>query len=55
MADNKANKGFKIRTDESQWQAGKFVHPHDACFDKNGDLYVAEWVSTGRITKLTRA
>jgi len=55
IADNKANKGFKIRTDESQWQAGKFVHPHDACFDKNGDLYVAEWVSTGRITKLTRA
>jgi len=55
MADNKANKGFKIRTDESRWQQGKFVHPHDACFDKEGNLYVAEWVSTGRITKLVRA
>lgn len=55
MADNKANKGFKIRLDESKWQQGKFVHPHDACFDKEGNLFVAEWVSTGRITKLTRA
>lgn len=27
---------------------------HDACFDKNGDIFVAEWVETGRITKLTR-
>ncbi len=55
MADNEANKGFKIRTDESAWQQGKFTHPHDACFDKDGNLFVAEWVTTGRITKLTRA
>ena len=44
-----------IRKDESKWQQGKFVHPHDACFDREGDIYVAEWVSTGRVTKLTRA
>ncbi|WP_230255015.1 hypothetical protein [Rhodopirellula halodulae] len=55
LADQKANNGFTIRTDESKWEDGKFVHPHDACFDKQGDLYVAEWVSTGRVTKLTRA
>jgi len=55
MADQKANKGFTIRSDESKWQQGKFVHPHDACFDKEGNLFVAEWVATGRITKLTRA
>ena len=55
MADNKANKGFTIRTNESQWQQDKFVHPHDACFDKDGNLFVAEWVGTGRVTKLTRA
>jgi hypothetical protein len=54
LSDQKANKGFTIRTDESKWQAGKFVHPHDACFDNDGNIYVAEWVSTGRITKLTR-
>lgn len=44
----------KIREDESQWVAGKFVHPHDACFDAEGNIYVAEWVKTGRITKLTK-
>ena len=36
------------------WKAGKFVHPHDACFGANGDIYVAEWVATGRVTKLKR-
>jgi len=30
------------------------VHPHDACFDSDGNLFVAEWVSAGRITKLRR-
>ena len=50
----KADKKKSIRRDPSQWQDGKFVHPHDACFDKNGDIFVAEWVATGRVTKLTR-
>jgi DNA-binding beta-propeller fold protein YncE len=31
---------------------GKFLHPHDACFDANGNIFIAEWVDTGRITKL---
>ncbi len=48
------DKGFTIRGDESKWNNGKFVHPHDACFDTNGDIYVAEWVNTGRITKLEK-
>jgi DNA-binding beta-propeller fold protein YncE len=55
MKDNETNKGFKIRANESQWQQDKFVHPHDACFDREGNLFVAEWVATGRVTKLTRA
>ena len=37
-----------------QWQDGVFVHPHDACFDPEGNVFVAEWVQTGRVTKLTR-
>ena len=45
---------FKIRGDEGLWRAGRFVHPHDACFDKEGNIFVAEWVATGRITKLKR-
>ncbi|OYP32238.1 hypothetical protein [Rhodopirellula sp. MGV] len=43
-----------IRSDPRKWQDGKFVHPHDACFDKHGNIIVAEWVATGRVTKLTR-
>jgi hypothetical protein len=34
--------------------AGKFLHPHDACFDKDGNIFIAEWVATGRITKLRK-
>lgn len=45
---------FEIRRDESLWKAGRFIHPHDACFDKEGNIFVAEWVATGRITKLKR-
>ena len=37
-----------------EWKDGQFIHPHDACFAANGDIYVAEWVGTGRITKLER-
>ena len=36
------------------WVAGKFLHPHDACFDKDGNIIVAEWVNTGRITMLRK-
>ncbi len=52
--DQAKNKGFTIRTNPDQWVDGKFVHPHDACFDAQGNIYVAEWVGSGRVTKLTR-
>jgi hypothetical protein len=45
---------FAIRRDERQWRPGKFVHPHDACFDHEGNIFVAEWVATGRVSKLSR-
>ena len=50
-ADNKvkANRGK-----ESTWVDGEFIHPHDACFDKDGNIFVAEWVARGRVTKLRR-
>lgn len=47
-------KKFKIRQDESTWKPGKFVHPHDACFDSKGNIYVVEWVTTGRVTLLRK-
>jgi hypothetical protein len=45
-----------MRRDETgaSWQPGKFIHPHDACFDSAGNIFVAEWVHTGRITKLRK-
>jgi hypothetical protein len=43
-----------IRSDETQWKDGKFVHPHDACFDAAGNILVAEWVNSGRVSKLKR-
>jgi len=45
---------FKMRGQRERWQPGKFIHPHDACFDKDGNIFVAEWVKTGRITKLRK-
>ncbi len=54
VQDNKETGGYSIRADESKWLPGKFIHPHDACFDKDGNIFVAEWVASGRVTKLTR-
>lgn len=46
--------GFRLRGQPEQWEAGRFIHPHDACFDADGNIFVVEWVPTGRVTKLTR-
>ena len=46
--------GFKVRGQPKEWVAGKFVHPHDAAFDKDGNIIVVEWVSTGRVTFLKK-
>lgn len=46
--------GFRMRGQPETWEDGKFIHPHDACFDENGNIFVAEWVSTGRVSKLVR-
>jgi hypothetical protein len=43
-----------LRGKPEQWLDGKFVHPHDACFAADGSIFVAEWVATGRITKLEK-
>lgn len=43
-----------IRDGRNKWLAGKFVHPHDACFGADGSIFVAEWVGTGRVSKLRK-
>jgi hypothetical protein len=35
-------------------QPGKFSSPHACCVDSRGDIYVSEWISDGRVTKLRR-
>lgn len=46
--------GFKMRGQPERWEAGRFIHPHDACFDKDGNIFVAEWVATGRVSRLRK-
>jgi hypothetical protein len=43
---------FPVRGDRTLWQTGKFIHPHDACFDKSGNIFVVEWVPGGRVSYL---
>jgi hypothetical protein len=33
---------------------GRFVCPHGACFDHESNIFVVEWVESGRVTKLRR-
>ena len=47
-----ADTEFRIRRDPATWNEGKFVHPHDACFDLEGNILVAEWMAGGRLSKL---
>ena len=46
----------KLRRNEGGegWVSGRFLHPHDACFDRKGNIFVAEWVHSGRITRLRK-
>jgi hypothetical protein len=36
------------------FQPGRFVCPHGACFDHLGNIFVVEWVESGRVTKLRK-
>jgi hypothetical protein len=40
--------------DRSLFVPGQFVNPHGAIFDHNGNIFVAEWVEIGRVTKLRK-
>jgi hypothetical protein len=33
---------------------GKFISPHSACWDHDGNIYVVEWINDGRVTKLRK-
>ena len=44
-----------MRTSPQKWIPGQFIHPHDACFDSQGNILVTEWVRGGRVSKLIKA
>lgn len=46
--------GFNLRREPENWKAGRFLHPHDACYDRDGNIFVVEWVPTGRVTLLRK-
>lgn len=50
----KGKGGFQMRLHTKQWKTGRFIHPHDACFDRDGNIFVTEWVPTGRVSKLRK-
>lgn len=55
VVDSLGTKGVTpVRNQPKEWVAGKFVHPHDAAFDKDGNIFVVEWVATGRVTFLKK-
>ncbi|MCC6858385.1 MAG: hypothetical protein IT158_07485 [Bryobacterales bacterium] len=39
---------------QEQRVPGKFISPHAACVDSDGNVYVVEWISDGRVSKLRR-
>ncbi len=53
--DSAAHNWNNVRKlDRTAFTPGKFVCPHAACFDHNGNIFVVEWVEVGRVTKLRR-
>lgn len=45
---------FEMRGKPEMWEDGRFIHPHDACFDHAGNILVTEWVASGRVSFLKR-
>ena len=55
VVDSLSKKGERpVRVQPGEWRDGKFVHPHDACFDAAGNIFVAEWVEPGRVSFLKK-
>jgi len=55
LGDDSASKYRETRTmSRDRFTPGKFICPHGACFDRDGNIFVVEWVEVGRVTKLRR-
>jgi hypothetical protein len=53
-SDPKRSSGQRRSTPRGDFPIGKFIAPHSAIFLKSGDILVAEWLPTGRITLLRK-
>jgi len=52
---NAANWNNPLRTrGREEFIPGQFICPHGACFDRDGNIFVVEWVEVGRVTKLRK-
>jgi hypothetical protein len=51
--DGKTCEGLCTQGREA-FPAGRFIGPHAACFDPDGNIFAAEWVEVGRITRLRK-
>jgi sugar lactone lactonase YvrE len=55
LGEDKESDSRKLRTKaRTEFLPGKFVCPHSACFDHEGNIFVVEWVEVGRVTKLRK-
>jgi DNA-binding beta-propeller fold protein YncE len=56
LGDDSASKKWNEtrKLDRTAFTPGKFVCPHGACFDHEGNIFVVEWVEVGRVSKLRR-
>ena len=53
LGDDSESKWRETRTKQREaFTPGKFVAPHGACFDHQGNIFVVEWVEVGRVSKL---
>ena len=55
LGDDSATKWQDTRKlSRDRFTPGKFVCPHSASFDHEGNIFVVEWVEVGRVTKLKK-
>jgi hypothetical protein len=55
LGDSKAESWNPMRSQPREsFIPGQFICPHGACFDRDGNIFVVEWVEVGRVTKLRR-
>lgn len=55
LGEDTANPWGQMRKKaRTEFVPGKFICPHSACFDHDGNIYVVEWVEVGRVTKLRK-